>query len=118
MDYITKISPAIPTLRKVQRHVEKEFKTSARGARHGSPDKEADVAKLASLYMQSKLHTYCKGRSVTQKSPDVINLGVDNLERLDTIKDWWGRRSHQRSTLEDWDAGPVNDVPPLQPPLL
>ncbi|KAJ7080894.1 hypothetical protein B0H15DRAFT_786779 [Mycena belliarum] len=106
MDYIKKVSPAIPTLRKVQRHMEKQFKTVARGARHGTPDKEKDVARLTEQYMKSKLHTYTKGRSVTEKSQDVINIGAENLERLDTLKDWWGRRSHKRSRLEDWDIVP------------
>ncbi|KAJ6477200.1 hypothetical protein C8R47DRAFT_1178829 [Mycena vitilis] len=117
MDYIKKISPAIPTLRKVQRHMEKQFRTVARGARHGVPDKEEDVAKLTAIYMASQLHTFCKGRSVTQRSPDVINLGVENLERLPTIKDWWTRRSNARSTVEDWESGPANDALPIAPLL-
>ncbi|KAJ7904125.1 hypothetical protein B0H13DRAFT_2233915 [Mycena leptocephala] len=110
MDYIKKISPAIPTLRKVQRYMEKQFKTVARGSRHGTPDKEADVAKLTGQYMKSKLHNYCKGRSITQKSPDVVNVGAENLECLDTMTDWWSRRSHPRSMLEDFDTGPANDA--------
>ncbi|KAJ7923687.1 hypothetical protein B0H13DRAFT_1864673 [Mycena leptocephala] len=110
MDYIKKISPAIPTLRKVQRHMEKQFKTVARGSRHGTPDKEADVAKLTGQYMKSKLHNYCKGRSITQKSPDVVNVGAENLERLDTMTNWWSTRSHPRSMLEDFDTGPANDA--------
>jgi hypothetical protein len=44
MEHMGKISPAIPALRKVQRHMEKQFKTVTRGARHGVPDKEKDVA--------------------------------------------------------------------------
>ncbi|KAJ7122658.1 hypothetical protein C8R43DRAFT_899695 [Mycena crocata] len=117
MEYIRKISPAIPTLRKVQRHMEKQFKTVARGARHGIPDKEADVAKLTGQYMKSKLHVHVDGRQVTQKSPDVINIGAEDLERLDTIKKWWGRRSNPRSTLEDWTTGPESDAIPITPLL-
>ncbi|KAJ7440734.1 hypothetical protein FB451DRAFT_1058621 [Mycena latifolia] len=109
MDYIKKVSPAIPTLRKVQRHMEKQFKTVARGARHGVPDKEKDIEKLTGQYMKSKLHTYS---SVTEKSPDVINIGAENLERLDTMEDWWGRRSHKRSILEDWDTPAETNSPP------
>ncbi|KAJ7715201.1 hypothetical protein B0H16DRAFT_1435173 [Mycena metata] len=117
MDYINKISPAIPTLRKVQRHMEKQFKTVARGAHHGTPDKEADVAMLTEHYVKSKLHIHCNGREVTQKSADVINLGAENLERLDTMENWFRLRSHKRSTLEDWDAGPANDALPIEPLL-
>ncbi|KAJ7259072.1 hypothetical protein C8J57DRAFT_1073506, partial [Mycena rebaudengoi] len=108
MAYVKKVSPAIPTLRKVQRHMEKQFKTVARGTRHGIPDKEKDIAKLMAQYIKSKLHLYCKGRSVTQKSPDVINIGAEDLERQNTIEDWWGRRSHPRSTLEEWETGVEN----------
>ncbi|KAJ6479073.1 hypothetical protein C8R45DRAFT_1156601 [Mycena sanguinolenta] len=111
---ICDIKATIPTLRKVQRHMEKQFKTVARGARHGSPDKEADVAMLTGHYIKSKLHSHCNGRSVTQKSLDVVNLGAENLERLDTISNWWALRSHKRSTLEDWEA---NDDLPIAPLL-
>ncbi|KAJ6598564.1 hypothetical protein B0H10DRAFT_1959389 [Mycena sp. CBHHK59/15] len=104
MEYVKKVSPAIPTLHKVQRHMEQQFKNVARGAQHGVPYKEEDVAKLTGQYMKSKLHTYCKGRSVNQKSPDVINIGSENLECLPTMEDWWRRHLHQWSTLEDWDS--------------
>jgi hypothetical protein len=43
MAYMHKISPAIPTLQAIQRHMEDQFKTVARGACHGVPDKEKDV---------------------------------------------------------------------------
>ncbi|KAJ7930381.1 hypothetical protein B0H13DRAFT_2228277 [Mycena leptocephala] len=53
MEYMGKVSPAIPALQKVQRHMERQFRTTACGARHGVPDKEKDVAKLASHYTTS-----------------------------------------------------------------
>jgi hypothetical protein len=109
MEYVKKVSPAIPTLRHHQRHMERQFKTVARGARHGIPDKEADVAKLTAHYIKSNLHVYTKGRKVAQKSQDVMNTGTEDLEGSDTIKKWWGRRSHLRSTLEDWSTGEANN---------
>lgn len=115
MEYVKKVSPAIPTLRKLQRHMEKQFKTVARGAFHGTPDKEKDVVKLTGQYIDSKLYIETKGRGVSQKSPDVENIGAENLERLNTIRDWWDRRSHKRSTLEDWDSGIQNDALPIAP---
>jgi hypothetical protein len=107
MAYMHKISPAIPTLRAVQRHVEKQFKTVSRGARHGAPDKERDVRTLATQYADSKLHLQIAGRKSkvsTDKSNDFISVGADNLERLGTINEWFSRRSHPRSTVEDWSS--------------
>ena len=107
MEYMQKVSPAIPTLRKVQRHMEQQFQTVARGARHGVPDKEADVATLAAQYAKSELHTYKPGRKIkggSDKATDVITAGANNLERLQTINDWFARRSHERSTTEEWNG--------------
>jgi hypothetical protein len=103
MEYMGKVSPAIPALRKVQRHMEKQFRTTARGARHGVPDKKKDVAKLASHYTTSKLHTFQSGRKLkTEKAQDFVSIGANNLERLKTIEVWFARRSHERATGEDW----------------
>ncbi|KAF8235590.1 hypothetical protein L208DRAFT_1457964 [Tricholoma matsutake] len=64
MAYMHKISPAIPTLRAVQRHVEKQFKTVSRGAQHGAPDKERDVRTIATQYTDSELHLQIAGRKI------------------------------------------------------
>lgn len=103
MEHMGKISPAIPAMRKVQRHMEKQFKTTARGARHGVPDKEKDVAKLTAHYTASKLHTFVRGRELkSERAADYVTEGADNLERLDTINNWFKRRTHARETGEDW----------------
>ncbi|KAJ6586278.1 hypothetical protein DFH09DRAFT_910806 [Mycena vulgaris] len=103
MDYMGKISPAIPALREVQRHMEKQFKTTARGARHGVPDKEQDVANLTAHYAESKIHTWEAGRELKMaRSPDYVTEGAFNLERLNTIEFWMKRRTHGRATGEDW----------------
>ncbi|KAJ6616526.1 hypothetical protein B0H10DRAFT_1799281, partial [Mycena sp. CBHHK59/15] len=103
MEYMGKVSPAIPALRKVQRHMEHQFKTTACGARHGVPDKEKDVVKLANHYTTSRLHTFETGRRLkTDKAQDFISIGANNLERLKTIDVWFARRSHERATREDW----------------
>lgn len=103
MEYMGKVSPAIPALRKVQRHMEKQFKTTARGAHHGVPDKEKDVEKLTAHYTTSKLHTFTAGRELkTSHAPDFVSEGASALERLDTIENWFKRRTHARATGEDW----------------
>ncbi|KAJ7841734.1 hypothetical protein B0H14DRAFT_3109343 [Mycena olivaceomarginata] len=103
MEYMGKVSPAIPALRKVQRHMEKQFKTTARGAHHGVPDKEKDVEKLTAHYTTSKLHTFTAGRELkTSHALDFVSEGASALERLDTIENWFKRRTHARATGEDW----------------
>jgi hypothetical protein len=110
MEYMGKVSPAIPTLRKVQRHMEKQFKTSSRGAKHGVPDKELDVAKLTKHYLTSKLHVFTSGRQLkSPRSSDFVTEGANNLERLKTIEAWFLRRTHARATGEDWSEE-VEDI--------
>ncbi|KAJ7863951.1 hypothetical protein B0H14DRAFT_2574605 [Mycena olivaceomarginata] len=103
MEYMGKVSPTIPALRKVQRHMEQQFHTNKHGARHGVPDKEKDVAKLITHYVTSKLHTF-EGSQKLKKagSEDYITVGADNLERLKTIEKWFERCSHARQTGKDW----------------
>ncbi|KAF8886746.1 hypothetical protein BD779DRAFT_1471007 [Infundibulicybe gibba] len=106
MEYMKKVSPSIPGQRRVQRHIEREFNTLTRGAHHGTPDKELDVDILTKNYMESHLHTYVAGRKhkiSSNKASDVTTIGAVNLERLKTIDEWFERRSHGRSSQEDWD---------------
>lgn len=108
MEYLGKVSPAIPALRNVQRHMENQFQTIARGARHGIPEKEQDVATLAAQYSKSELHVHKPGRQLKggsdNKASDYITIGADNLERLGTIENWFSRRSLERSTEEIWEG--------------
>ncbi|KAJ6616588.1 hypothetical protein B0H10DRAFT_2390875 [Mycena sp. CBHHK59/15] len=103
MEHMGKVSPAIPAMRKVQRHMEQQFKTTARGTRHGVPDKEKDVAKLTAHYMASKIHTTVPGRQLkTQRAQDFVTDGAIALEHSKTIEAWFKRRTHARATGEDW----------------
>lgn len=111
MEYLKKISPAIPTLRKVQRHMERQFNTAARGSRHGIPDKEPDVAKLTVEYTTSELHAHVPGRKIKvagDRSKDVITDGAIELEKSKTINEWFRKRTHKRSTMEDWSPMEVD----------
>jgi hypothetical protein len=86
--------------------MEHQFNTVTRGAKHGVPDKEADVEKLTVQYTKSELHVHKPGRRIrnaTDRAPDVITTGAINLERLHTIDKWFEGRSHERSTAEEWD---------------
>ncbi|KAH7924175.1 hypothetical protein BV22DRAFT_1166000 [Leucogyrophana mollusca] len=104
--YLHKVSPAIPTLRALQRHMDSEFETITRGARHGVPQKELDVTKLTDQYVKSGLHVYDAGRqikSAKNKAEDFLTKGVVDLERLGTIDTWWKSRSYARFTSQDWN---------------
>ena len=120
MDYLKKVSPAIPTLRCIQRHMESEFGTNKRGAHHSAPEKEKDVALLSSQYSQSAIHAYKTGRKLKKDKEDkedkskkgkraktgpivdVVSNGAQELEK--TILKWFDQRSLPRSFEEIWGA--------------
>ncbi|KAH7905726.1 hypothetical protein BJ138DRAFT_1138187 [Hygrophoropsis aurantiaca] len=104
-EYLHKVSPAIPTLRALQRHMENEFQTITRGSHHGTPTKENDVAKLTEQYAASNIHEYEPGRylKTNNKAEDYISNGVVDLERSGTIENWWSNRTYARATSEIWD---------------
>ncbi|KAG1744516.1 uncharacterized protein EDB91DRAFT_1236493 [Suillus paluster] len=105
--YLHKISPAIPTLRALQRHMESKFKTITRGAYHGIPDKEADVTKLTDQYIKSNLHVHEPGRQIKatakNKAEDFVTTGAIDIERLGMFDNWWRNHAYKRSTDEEWD---------------
>ncbi|KAF8878326.1 hypothetical protein BD779DRAFT_1447822 [Infundibulicybe gibba] len=103
--YLHDISPAIPILRTIQRHMEDEFKTLTRGAKHRTVSKEEDVKTLTQQYLANKLYVTEAGRKPKpsdDKIEDVITTGADNLERNDIIANWWKARCFPRSTTEIW----------------
>ena len=130
MDYLKKVSPAIPTLRRVQRHMESEFGTNKCGAHHSAPEKEKDIALLSSQYVQSALHIYKAGRRLkkdnnNQKDKedkgkkgkkgkkkdsivDIVSNGAQELEK--TISEWFKQRSLPRSCEEIWGARPEGNI--------
>ena len=60
--YLQTVSPAIPTLRAVQRHFESEFGTLTRGSKHGEVRKDIDVKILTDQYVQSRIYSDQSGR--------------------------------------------------------
>ncbi|KIM67467.1 hypothetical protein SCLCIDRAFT_82628, partial [Scleroderma citrinum Foug A] len=105
-EYLHKVSPAIPTLRAVQWHMEREFVTLTWGAQHGAPSKDEDVGKLTDQYVKSKLHIYTQGWNnkgvLSSHAEDVINTGVVDLEHLHTLENWWKVQAYQCWTDEEW----------------
>lgn len=107
--YLQMVSPAIPTLRAVQRHFESQFGTLARGSRHGEVSKDLDVKTMTDHYRAAKLYSDQPGRSPKGSSDkvvtDYVTAGVDALERGETIAKWWQARHFERSTEQTWEEG-------------
>lgn len=108
-EYLHKVSPAIPTLRAVQWHMEHEFKTLAHGAHHGTPSKDADMGKLTDQYVKSKLHIYTRGQknrgALSNHVEDFIDKGVIDLEHHHMLENWWKGQAFPRWTDEEWEEG-------------
>ncbi|KAH9923719.1 uncharacterized protein BXZ73DRAFT_91408 [Epithele typhae] len=103
-EYIQKVSPAIPLLRAVKAHIRDQFSTiQARGTRHGTPSKEADVQKLVKMYITSGLHNHEPGRkpkSALDIATDLMTAGADSLNSDKHVDTWWDGRSVKRSAEE------------------
>lgn len=106
-NYLQTVSPAIPTLRAVQRHFEQQFETITRGSKHGDVSKDLDVKTLTDHYRLAKLYSDQPGRKPnldgSMHVADYITSGVDALENGDTVNKWWKARHFERSTKETWD---------------
>lgn len=105
--YLQTVSPAIPTLRAVQRHFESEFGTLTRGKRHGEVRKDLDVEILTDQYVQSGIYSDQSGRKPKgggdKSVDDYVTAGVDALENGDTVTKWWKARHYERSNKQDWE---------------
>lgn len=108
MEYLTKVSPAIPALRTVKETVNKQFSMlEGREARHGVPDKEKDVTKLTASYLESKLYDELPGQKVKTLSDyaeDYITKGMCNLLESNMLADWFTKCTYERQTTEDWST--------------
>lgn len=96
-EYLEKVSPAIPTLRGLQRHMEQQFETITRGSKHTNPDKEADITSLVDQCVKSQLHIHEKGRHLRggekSRAHDFVTEGAADLLTGDTLNNWWTNRS-------------------------
>jgi hypothetical protein len=104
MEYIGDISPAIPALRRCARHVEDQCQTNTRGAKHGVPDKDKDVAMLLQHYTSNSLHVYTLGRRGygEHRASDYVTAGMGNLKTK--VKAWFKTRTLERSDVEEYEV--------------
>lgn len=105
-DYIGRMSPAIPTLRDVQDHVEYNINPFARYKKHSSPDANKDIETLSTYYTINRVHVAQPNRcpSANNKAHDVLRCGSEKLLLRSFIGRWYTRRTRERSSQEDWDA--------------
>ncbi|TFY52571.1 hypothetical protein EVG20_g10494, partial [Dentipellis fragilis] len=106
LTYLTKISPAVPVLREVKKHIKWQLETLlTRGDRHSSPNKEKDVEKYANVVLNEWWFAYEKNRRLKKPgdcAKDVISEGTTALFQDKAIERWWKGRSFARSTQEKW----------------
>ncbi|KAF8673067.1 hypothetical protein AX14_005425 [Amanita brunnescens Koide BX004] len=106
-NYLQTVSPAIPTLRAVQRHFERQFGTLTRGTKHGQVSKDEDVKILTEHYQTVRLYSDHPGRvpkGEDKSITDYVTAGTDALENGDTFAKWWKARHFVRSNVQEWDS--------------
>ncbi|EIW81866.1 hypothetical protein CONPUDRAFT_122373 [Coniophora puteana RWD-64-598 SS2] len=103
---MNKIGPAVSTLVKVRRHMEKQIRTLRRGVTHSKPSKTEDVKRLENTFRSSRVNENKGGRTAPTPSDrvvDVVGEGAIHLFRRKTIARWWENRNLRRKTTEIWD---------------
>lgn len=102
-EYVGKISPAIPTLRKLVDHVEGTVNSYRRYKKHTVPSTEADITKLMVTFQESALYSHVNGREVGDKEKfvDVWAKGFNILARGESLTRWFENRSELRPVRED-----------------
>ncbi|KAF8431619.1 hypothetical protein L210DRAFT_3415728 [Boletus edulis BED1] len=105
-DLMKRISPAIPTLVRVRKHMERQIQTLRRGSFHTDPAKTKDIERLEGVYRTSEIHVQQDGRRARAKADrvdDIVSLGAAHLFSRKTMQRWWEHRDFARSTLELWE---------------
>ncbi|KAL0569336.1 hypothetical protein V5O48_012628 [Marasmius crinis-equi] len=103
--YLKKLHPAIPVIKSVSNHMEREFMTLTRGRKHTVPKKEADVNLLCGVFEESTYHIVTNGRVIKSdqdKAKDFQQLGQQAFVQGGTLENWHNNRSYGRSVQESW----------------
>ena len=106
-DLMKRISPAIPTLVQVRKHMERQIQTLRRGSYHTNPARTKDIERLEGVYRTSEIYVQQDGRHVRGKADrveDVVSLGAAHLFSWKMMQRWWGHQDFARSTLELWES--------------
>lgn len=103
-DYISRISAAIPTLRKLKDHFQYEWNNYSRYNKHTAPDYEEDIKALCGSYGVSGIHKKKDGRKVHSKDmfTDTYEKGEAAIIQGKVIAKWHKRREREVSEKEVW----------------
>ena|ERR1700722_19482725 len=102
-DLISKLSGAIPSMRKIKDHVESEINHFLRGKSHTTPDIEEDVRNLQAAYRRDKIHQYTPSRTLSTKDKveNCSAIGAGGPKLMGTISRWAANRFMEVATTED-----------------
>ncbi|KDQ16269.1 hypothetical protein BOTBODRAFT_622811 [Botryobasidium botryosum FD-172 SS1] len=113
--YVTKISPAIPTLNGIGDHVDKTFGL-IHGTRHAEPSPGADLQMLRMSFGKAKMLTYDPKYHNTDKlaCADNILKGVIQLQDTTYLRQWW---TEWRTFMAHRSGEQTFEAPPDSEPL-
>ena len=111
-EYVGKISPAIPTLRKLVDHMEGTVNKYRRYKKHTVPSTEGDVMKLMVTFQESMLYDHVNGRTVKdrEKFVDIWAKGYDIVSKGESLARWFDNRSELRPVRQDRVAKDDGDM--------
>lgn len=110
-EYVGKISPAIPTLRKLVDHMEHTVNNYRRYKKHTVANAEDDIAKLMAMFQESNLHRHIDGRNVEAKErfTDIWAKGFDTVSKGEPLARWFKNRSELQPVRGNGVAGDHDD---------
>ena len=116
-EYVGKISPAIPTLRRLVDHMEGTVNSYRRYKKHTVKSAEDDVAKLMLIFHESAVHRHVDGRKVEakEKFPDIWTKGFNIVSKGESLARWFENRSELQpvrgdGTTEDYDYPTLSEL--------
>ena len=111
-EYVGKISPAIPMLRKLVDHMEGTLNNYRRYKKHTVPSTEADITKLMATFQESTLYDHVNGRTVKdrEKFVDIWARGFDIVLKGESLARWFENRSELRPARQDRVAKDDGDM--------
>lgn len=110
-EYVGKISPAIPTLRKLVDHMEGTLNNYRRYKKHTVRSTESDIATLMVVFQESALYRRDDGRVIEagEKFTDVWAKGFDIVSKGDSLTRWFENRCEFQPARDDDITGDNND---------
>ena len=116
-EYVGKISPAIPTLRRLVDHMEGTVNNYRRYKKHTVKSAEDNIAKLMLMFHESAVHCHIDGRKVEAKEKfmDVWKKGFNVVSKGESLARWFGNRSELQpvrdgGATEDYDDPTLSEL--------